>query len=771
MPAWSFVFDHAQRRHSRLRIGIALGGEDLLYDELSSGVWCEPVTKSLMLRPRVLYPDWDTSNSGAYAKLGFTDFGSPAGIVVADQSGNGSRPFLTGANNIDLITTASWPKNQGFVVSYLAYSNGEDNRIVLECGWNGAAGVSDATAVRVYASGRAEVWREGVLMSTGSISGGSAPSNTANQTVTLMIIPCRRRELLVVSTSGAGFRAVFGDIDEDATDPTITPADQFWVRQPDVSTNILVAPLRYATSGEAYSVLYSMGEAPDVSDVAEEFGNAAWAGGTDIYRLFGDQSYMTGNSDAGTCSLANDDGSAFTPDGTIRDCRLKIALSGDGDSSPVIYGAEMGFAPASVLTDDSEEFDATEYVSSCSFELPDGGGATAFVEFIQHPDLLAGVASLKTQCNRPFRISCEGTTIMNGRLSPPSYKETHQPLADRVRFEVVTTIQALKNYKLRDLKPFDGMLLSHATDDCVFRWCLKQVGVQDSAMDLETSAVRVGETAPATCGEWNEAGRVGESLWEIMERLIEDNLGGWFYDVVPKLSGADFVVCSQATLEGTAVVGELYTNEADAIAGAVDPADTWKHKAREIDVQVVAPESNEVIITGFDPRGRKAIGAIKRDYDSQDATLAPSARPDNWLGEPALLGIINAGITNQTLADGAADVVAARIFVTRHLKEVECEMQWADEDNGVPLWRGHGQTLNGTDYLVQSLSVQLVSIATGFEWAPARMVLSNVVGSTAGKTARQIAMIEKRKREDRVIQRRNSRQLGNLVRGVTTVVP
>jgi hypothetical protein len=757
--ALSFKFDHAQNRFARLRIGVALAGKDLASPG-SSGIYVVPVDDSIILRPVCTGASWQISSSAPYNKLGISDFGSPSGIKEVDQSGLGAKKFLTGAKNITLQTSTTWAKNTGFVVELLNYSNGANNAIALECGWSSGTSLAADTAFRLYSDGFAEVWRGGVKIATGKISGGGAASNPQNQTIQIIFLPCKKRELLIWSSGGDGFRAIMPDINEDTADPEIVPSAKFWVRQPDLSTNLLVAPLKFATSGYALSEAYVLAEAPvggspPFADVLETYDNATWAGGTgQPYRLYGDQSYRTGNSDAGSVVITDNGGSTFVPDGSAKTVRLKVNLSGDGNSTPSIYGAEAGWLGLEAETNNSEEFDATDYVTAFSLSVPEGGGPSARVTVNAHPDVEAGVAALRTQCNRPMEIRLGTVPILNGRASPPQYSRRSRPEAEKIVFEVESTIKALKRYRFRERKPFDGMYVCRpVAEDSLVRWILRQVGVPDSAMVLENSNVRIGDIAPERCGEWAEYADVGASAWEVLSRFLEDYLGGWFYDVVPIGGNLKFVVKSPATIEASAPVIDLYWDNADALAASVPEEDVYKVVVRQMDYQVVEPETNEIVVTGRDPRTGLSIGAIKRDYSSQDPTLAPSARPDNWIGEPAIVGIINAGISTQDTANSAAALAFARLSNRRTLLEIECEFLTV---SGVPVWRGDRVSIDGDEWIVTALELEATSDVDDFRWLPCKYTLASSIGGTGGRTAYEIADIERGKRSAAVIQRRNS---------------
>lgn len=770
LPALSAHFDHAQHRFSRDRIGIALTGKALGNRDYLSGCVLEPVTNSLILQPRCYESSWDTSNTTPYNKLALSDFGSPAGFKEADRSGSGAKKFIThGDINKDLITSSTFAKNTGFVVSFVNYSNGSNGGILLECGWSTTADVSSDVAFRLYANGVGEVWKGGVKVSDGRVASSGSKQN---ETVTLILMPCRQKELLIWSVEGSttlergrfghGMRAVFEDIADDDTDPEITPSAKFWVRQPNVSMCIMVAQLKFATSGTAASELFTLAEAPDVSDVLETFDNATWAGGSaQDYRIYGDQSHRTGNTDAASASLVESDGTtAFTPDGTTREVRIKTSLSSDGLSSPAIYGVEMGYANLLADTDDSEEFDATDYLVEWSLDVPDGkNGAQVTAQFNRDDVLYAGVAGIEAQSNRPLRFDIGTTVILDGRTGPPSYSRLLDEQAQDIKFQVFDQIQALKRYKIRDLKPFDGMTVSHASGKCVLRFILNLVGVPDSKISLETATVTVGEKAPYFCDSWAEFADVGATALEVLDRFMEDYLGGWFYGFVPTSTGVKFVTKSPATMAAQSPVYKLYWSTADAIADGVAEEDAWKHLAWAHERSVVEAECNEVIVSGQDSRTGTAISARKRDAAAQDPTIAPSLRAANWAGEPSRLGVVSSGINTLDNASSGASLLFDRGSDQRVLDQVNCEMMIRNSD-GLPVWRGDKITLDGFgDMIVQSFSASSVKEPNGLdEWQrrPAQYVFSNKMGNTGGVSKKAITGIHIRWISSAFVVRRNS---------------
>lgn len=760
MPELSVAFDHAQPRYVRDRIGVALGGKDLAANDYSSGVFVDPVTATLWLKPRCFSDAWYTGASGLDAKLRLTDFGSPSGFAEYDAWGNGAGYYLVGPANSTIQTTASYAVNTGFVVQLFSFSAGAEG-VALECGWGAGTALDGDTAVRVYNSGQCEVWRGGVKVASGQLWGSSAGQQSQNDVVRVVMIPGRVRELLILSGEGSGIRAIMPDIDEASTSPAIVPAGKFWLRCPDITTQALVAPLKFETSGSSVSETYLMSEAPDPLDTRELYDNQSWAGGSGVaWRIYGNQSYRTGNTDAASITAVQADGStAFSATGSARQIRIKIALSGDGNSSPAIYGGEIGFATKVADTDDSELYDATSSVTALDLNIPDGGeGASAAVELCLDSSILAGVAALKTQFNRPVAVSWGSVLALDGFSGAPTLTRGVSELAGSLTMEVFDPVEALKQYQIRDLKPFAGMHVSRASGRSAIAAILGLIGWPTSRMSLENSTVPIGDIAPDVCGEWTESGDVGATAWELLRRLMEDYLGGWHYGFEPSATGYVFVTKSPTTLAAQPSAVTLYWDEAAAILAGIPAADAWRFLYRSHKRDIVKIEANEIVVTGVDARSGLAIQSIKRDLTSQDPTIAPSARPSNWVGQVWRAGVINRGFSSQAVTDGSASLLFDRGSVARTIDSFECEMLFDGDD--VPVWRGRKVTLDGIgDVIIQSASIGVQKEPNGldtWQWRPANYVASNVMGSTGAIHPADIAAIERADRAKMMRQRRNS---------------
>jgi hypothetical protein len=737
-PEFDFTIDGDQWRQSADRIGFCVGGDDFNTGQFFSDTYIDPITSTLMLRPRCFYTAWYTSNTAPYDKLGLTSFGLSAPWKEVDLTGVGGSKYLqapTSAKGVGVLTTSSYSKNTGFYVSFFGYSEGS-RTIVAEFGWNSSATLSGGTGCRLYSDGLLEVWRNGVKIEEGQVSGSKGSASNQNALIELAMIPCRHRELLIISSAGNGVRAVMEDILETDASPTITPATKFWVMMPG-TVLFQVAPLKFATSGYACSELIDLAEAPPTTATLETYSNPAWAT-PNTARVYGDQSYRTGNTDAVVTSLTLADGTtSFVPDGVNIQLRVKATLTGNGFSTPVVYGINGGYERLTANTDDSEVANLDPAWQRMSFDVPETGGST--ISWDMFNPARCGIVGLYAHANKPTLAYLGDTIFHEGMSEPVEYVEGTNPDNDRITLKSQPHItQLLKDYCFRERMVFDGMLICHASQDCIVRRLVHLVGGSDFDLNLETSTIRAGEIAPAVCGDFNEVADIGENAWDYLCRVMQDYLGGWWYGEVPVVdTGAPntqikFTTKSPATINGGAVKYVWYATIDDAITAGISSSDAWRHVYRQHRWHYIKPEANEIVVTGFDSRIQKPVQTIKSDFASIDPSLAPSLRPSNWLGQVKRLALINKGIASQDLADSGAQILYDRCTPYREIREIEVELPIINDATGLPVWVTDKVTLGDAgDFIVVSISGAVEKDPDGADqwmWRPCTYVLANIVG-------------------------------------------
>lgn len=732
-PEFDVVVDGAQARQSKDRIGFSAGGDGFNTGRFFSDTWIDPLTSTLMLSPRPIYEAFFTTNAAPYDKFGLSDFtGLGATWKLTDLTGVGGSKFIQGppsALGTPVVTSAALAKNTGMYLGLYIFSDGSDF-VVAEFGYANTGAVTNDTAFRLRSSGVLEVWRGGFKIAEGDVTGSAGGSSVQNKLLHLMIIPCRRREILVISSDGNGVRAIMPDILETDTNPTITPATKFWINCFKNFT-FQMAPLKYATSGYACSIDSYLADAPATGATLETYTNPAWVTSSNA-RVYGDQSYRTGNTDAVQQSLVQTDGTtAFVANGVLNVLKIKVAMTGNGLSSPVVYGVSGGYARTVANTDATESANINDKWQRMSFEVPETGGSTFGVE-IMNP-AASGITAIYTHANKPFEVKLGTTFVHTGVTEPVEFTRGSVAATDKINMRSNSRIsQLLKDYMFRERMVFDGLPISHATNDCVIKRLIDLVG--GGTLDLETATVSAGEIAPAKCGDFTEMADIGENGWSYLSKIMQDYLAGYWYGEYPGATGVAFTVKSQATINAAASKYTYYQTINDAITiGGIAADEAWRYVYRQLRWHYINPEANEVVVTGYDPRLDLPVQTVKRAATSIDPTVKPSLRPTNWVGGTTRIGLINKGLSTQTMTNDAASLLYDRCSPSRTVTEIEVELPMRSDVTGFPIWVSDKITLYGDqDYIVTAINGEVVKEPNGvgdqWMWRPVTLVLSNIVG-------------------------------------------
>lgn len=716
------TFDHAQRRQAQDRLTILAQGS---YEGANgrvcgwhpiawSNIWVDPITFSLSLRPYQLDPTWNTIATGNYARLAksaFT-FADSTKWTQADRD-CASDYWLHGedCSNDWGLTASTWDKNRGWFIAWFANNTGSDVFEEIQFGWNSSASGASGPSARVWSNGQVEVWKDGIYLGSGSISGketqssipGQTGGNDALTTMVLLAIPMRKREILFYSpTTGAGFAWVFEDIAEDDDDPTITPASKFWFLKPSGSATIQVCPLTYPTSGYACSTACTFAYPPETG---REEGTP-----TVYYDVPG---YGTQTVSA---SIVKTDGStAFTPNDSDQAALAKVSIASTGNSTPFVYGALVGYGPVFSYTDDSEETeiplsaeDGEPVVAALSLSVTERAGDTRFHLSIRNWRA-SSIAGLDYQSNRPVLIKVGDQILMDGRADAPSETCYANEELDTLDFEIRDCWVMLENYRFQDPVPLDGVTLKAALE-----FILVTAGVDPDLIDIEDPGYTLPKISSKCAGDWNILIETGDTASDWIDRLFESYAGNWFYDIVPAASGPMFVARSPEGMDQTPIL-ELYRTRAEANAwfeslgytpeeanlyGASALVQSWK-------AHPIAPEANEVRVTGQDPRTGLPLQAYRRDHSAIDPTLPPSSRPANWRGELLRYGLGEPALTTQDGVNKCVELLYPRLTAVRYMAEWDGQMIF--QPDGAPIWKGGTVTVSDEgDYRITAFSVDFL---------------------------------------------------------------
>lgn len=718
--ALAIALDHAQTRVKQKPVSVMCEEGDW-QPALFSNAAIEPVTGMAILRPRCWETTWFTSNTSPYDKLGKTGYSGITSAAWAedDPTGVGGGKYLTAITNAAIgeipLTVAALDMNQGVALSWYCYGDGSDF-ISLECGWGNTAGVSSGTdevSFRFYASGKVEVYLSGTFKMEGSISGSGTGANMANSRVDVMILPCRFREIVVVSNQGNGFTYIRDDIPD--TDPgtagawpVITPNTKFWWKVPSPGfPKVQCAPLKFATSGYVVSTKTAFKRPPP-------------SGATrSTYSLtFAHLPYVSDATQSGTVSSApvTDALGTFTPDGSAAECRIKISMTGNGKATPSVYGAMVQYTGTNANTP-AVNTDVTSYCTEASISVPDNPSDVALDLTLKSPAAIEalGATGLRTQANRPVSAKFGTVWLLNGRMEAPEWDEAIADNLRRYTFSLRDTFKAMERIIFDDPIPLDGQTVTKA-----LQMCLAYAGMTSARWDIEDPGI----TIPVVPGDgYGLMIQAGDTVAEWVRRLCETYCATWIYGIKPYSDVTKFYLKAPATL-GTTPKATLYATQAQAVAaGASARFGVFQgfHEA------ILEPEANELYVTGIDPRTGRPIVKAVRDAASMDPATVVGSRPSNWVGEVLTVGYYDPALMDDAAVSAAATLMQTRLFRVRRVVEWQSEMLF-EAATDLPLWRGDVVRLvfsdaSYKDYRITAFSATLKSehnVGTSKHTRPAR---------------------------------------------------
>lgn len=717
--ALSVTFDHAQRRLQSDQL-IAFAEADEFTGPVWDSVWNEPVSHRLLLRPYVMDSTgaWTTTDSGNYAKLALTDIGSPAGWEErADQHIKGKwlckKDSSAGGS---ASTTASYSKNRGFYFAFFGYGAG-GRFIQARCGWNSSASLSGGVGLEIWNDGTIDVYKDGTKFQTGKVCGTSGGSTQQNQLFELLLLPYAHREMLIMSPSaGDGFNAIFDDIDEDDTNPTITPAGHFWFEIVVGAVQVMLAPLKFPSSGYATSDKLNFLDPPQTGEALENYDNLPWPGSSHAYLIYGDPAYVSTQSASAT--LVKWDGTtAFVPNSVQVNTRIKLTLTtSDTGYTPTIYGALLSYPALFADTSAAEQYDATGYMESVSLSVPESPSGVAMdLKIGRCVDLETHVHAVQSQPCRPVNIQVGSVGLLNGIASTPKVHTLSHDGATWMELEVRDRWKLLEDYVFTDRFAYDGWIFEEFV-----KFLVRKSGLASSHISVSTSGFNFPQ-ARGTRGEFfsNEV-QPGDKAAEVLTRIMEDFATDWWYGFRYAAGGVEFFAYSPADLPGVASI-TLYETSSEAVAaGHATPDEYNKYQIREFREQVLEPLANEIRITGYDSKTKRPIQAYKVDAASQNPTTVPSSRPDNWVGNIRHSALVDPALSTQAAVNWACDTAYNELTVAPVIAEWKSDFLLSDI-TGAVLWRGSLVEIAGRGtYRINSFGCDFVrEVSTGddpFQW-------------------------------------------------------
>lgn len=749
---------------------------------LDNNVYMDGATGTVMLLPGALDPtNWSTLNTGIYAKLPSTDFTltysagtvpNPLPIINTD----GSSWFSIKGNTSGCLskTTYNVAVNQAIVVSFYVGTGTANSDVAGDVGWGSSGDASTGVSLRFYLNGSFDIWKAGTKLAGGvSVAGQNADygqtddqlsAQTPNQYLTFLLIPCRQRELLILSSNGGGYSYIFKDIPEgNPMSVPITPAAPIWFYATNgVDTNWQMALCQYKSSGNAIGKLSYWRYDPGASPPG------------------GFQKWLNQDLEGCTTSLAVADGinptSAYA--NNTNGVRLNVTLTGTTISSgpytptitPFIYAAQA-YTLTQLAKTSNTALDVTEFTLDLSMETADSISGTRGHIKLKDPLGIqaAGVAQdstnkpgalIQTLANRPWRIyDANGSQIFEGRNEAPlqgllsmigstgqqTWGTTTNP-AEYVEMELKDIWDQLDKFIFEDQWPLDGYTLLDA-----MTLITDLAGVTDSHsqggfggtwnMSTALATYTLPIAGSVTNSDFNFLIESGDKGSEVLDRLFKTYAGNAFFALVPMGGWSQPTLLVEADLPSTPAV-TLYDSGATAIYHGVTTPD-YTDVFRTVDVRLLPPEANDCYVQGYDYRYLRPILSHKFDYANADPTVIPADRTPQWLGEPRAYCWNDPSLSTQDACNYAMGLIFPRVTQARSIIELEAEyqtdlvrgaqveLQFATIAGGAP---ANGGIINpSTGALTSSVICRVKSVSTHFQytandgrayaWQPTKYVL------------------------------------------------
>ncbi|MDI9639702.1 hypothetical protein QPK87_04825 [Kamptonema cortianum] len=686
------VFEQAQERLVADRLGVVAGGLDL-NGRYWSDVWIDPVTDTLMLKPAPIAEEWYSSSSGIYSKLGLANLAVSADWEERmDQHWAG--PWLgvkDSAVNVAAITNESFDKNRGFVLSWFSYGTG-DSFLQVKCGWSDTADDSVGVAVHFWTDGRVDVFKNGQLVTTGKITGSRSKEVRRLQVLEVMLIPFRKRELLVVSKTGDGFSAVMDGIDWSDPDPEITGAGKFWFEVVSGGTQIQVAPLRFASAGFATSLKTSFLEAPALGEAQAEFTNESWLTSPAPYKIYGSPGFGSGVQTASAEIVEWDGATPFVPDGVKNEIRLKVQLGTTHEGySPFISGVQAGFASQIGLTDATGEVPGSSFVTRANLQCPESPWGVRFAMTLREPDGFdALVPGLLDGGNRSVGVWLGGAPILDGYSSTAGVNVSTTDESSETELELRDGLKILESAVFSERIPLDGFELADA-----IRLVVGRCGISESRIVVSELGGMIPFASGERAGLWGTLIEAGDTAEEWLRRLMETYAPGWWYGFRPKKdgTGTEFFALDKADLGSTPQLTLYQSVEEAETVGLLPRSAAIKRVAREFSRAKLEPIATEVRVTGLDPRTGRPVQSVKTAWEAQNPALPIALRPEGWLGEIRRFTLVDPALTTGESVSNTCLGLFEEMTRVRELVEWESEL--LQLPNGVPLWRGDVVMIEG----------------------------------------------------------------------------
>ena len=671
---------------------LVIGADGTSWDRATSSeyAWFDSVTGSAMLLPMCFDGAYDTTFSGIYSRLQLSDMETPFGGTWRQYQVRGAGDYWCSQEDTttaySIRTATSWAANQGWCLGmYHGNIPTKAKRMVLAVAFAPTATMSMSPLyLRFFTDGSLQIFKDGVLKgqydqedsnkTAGRLVNGLTPMG--NQYHSVVIIPHKRRELLVLTSWGLNISHLFEDLSQDSTTNTIIPAGKLQVQDAVSRQFLQFSPIRFVSSAAIYSKPIKLRYAPPTGAVFTA-------------RVIQDRVGRATGGSSVTASVVKSDLTAYTPDGVIDTVRLKVQMtSSDNIESPGVALGEAWYQPAQATTAD-DPVDITGLYESLSISVDETSRATLSMTARRQRLLDAGVEQPQITSDRPIRIAVGSSgasptyiDIFRGSLTPPQihYERRWTQSHDVLQFDGQDRTRDLELTMYQDGIVYDGMTMQSAVSDMI-----QTAGFLSTDLIWDdTSGFTLPRSADIARGYSTVVPQRGEYVATLLSKMKNDYAATWVTGWSPTTTGYKYQWSNPNDLVNTPIM-TLYNSRQDAITAGVS-GDLVPHRViYKMSAHYESPEANQIIVLGQDPRNGDLIYSYAADGASADPTTAPASRPYNWRGRTVSYILSEPAITSDAAAIQAKNVISTRLMTGRILLEFTSDLLIDDATNR-PLW-------------------------------------------------------------------------------------
>ena len=405
-----------------------------------------------------------------------------------------------------------------------------------------------------------------------------------------------------------------------------------------------------------------------------------------------------------TGSVVKSDGTAYTPNGVIKDVRAKVALTGAGTGSLGLYSTEAVYdAPVGATYDGT--VDVTQYIQSLSMAVDEDGKATCTIGAIAKPLIDAGVQKPNVTSDRPVRIALGNgpavypavvtyQDIFRGTLQPPKIEFLDRDTTASWATYVYNGTDRSRDFDLAWLVesyPYDGILAINAIID------LMLIAGYDANIYYQgdTPDQELPYTTNVSKGQYTLAPDYGDTVASYLDKIKQEYYATWITGWMPTAAGYLYQWLN-VNAASTASTMTLYQSISTATTAGVAEELRPQRVIRSLNSYNEEPECTQVTVIGQDPNTGKFIPYTQIDSAAEIAATAPASRPRNWRGRPVCYQYRDPALNTLDAVTAACLMLYTRLTTGRTMIEFDATFLVYNVSNR-PVWLGDVIKLMDTD--------------------------------------------------------------------------